>query len=71
MSLSKFFAKFNEGETVLLQVEPSYHKGSYHMRHHAKTGKIDGMQGTCYRVKIMDGGKQKLLLIHPVHLRKL
>ncbi len=71
MSLSKFFATFKEGENVLLQVEPYYHKGMYHIRHHGKRGKITGKQGGCYHVDIKDGGKQKTLIIHPVHLRRV
>lgn len=69
--LSRYFAKFQDGDKVLLACEPSIHKGLYHMRFHSKVGQVKGTRGRCYVVGIKDGNKAKDLVIHPVHLRKL
>ena len=61
--ISRFLQSFKEGETVNLSADPAYQRGMYHPRFHGKTG-------NCYEVEIVDGKKAKLLIIHPIHLRK-
>ncbi len=70
LSLARYFQKFNENEVVMLKAEPSVQRGMYFPRYHGKSGKIIGMKGKCYQVRIQDGGKQKTLVVHPVHLAK-
>lgn len=70
ISLRKFFQNFENGEVVALSAEPSYQKGMYFPRFHGKNGIIKRKQGTNYYVAIKDGGKEKQILIHPVHLKK-
>lgn len=60
---------FETGQKVHLIIEPAYHKGMYHQRFIGKTGTIKSSRGKCYEVSIRDGGKEKKLLIHPVHLK--
>tara|TARA_Y100000294_G_C8456472_1_gene296787 strand:+ start:77 stop:367 length:291 start_codon:yes stop_codon:yes gene_type:complete len=69
VSVSKFMQQFEAGQKVHLTVEPSFHKGMYHPRFKGKTGIIKTAIGNCYEVAITDGGKQKTLLIHPIHLK--
>jgi large subunit ribosomal protein L21e len=71
MSVSKFFQSFDTGSRVALVAEPAHQKGLYHARFHGNNGVIEGTQGDCYKVKISDGNKKKLLLVHPVHLKRL
>jgi large subunit ribosomal protein L21e len=71
ISLTQFFQKYNEGEHVALNAEVSYQKGMYLARMHGKIGRILGKQGTCYKVGIADGNKDKTIIVHPVHLRRL
>ena len=71
LSLTRFFQNFKEGEKVCLKAEPSVQKGSYFPRFHGKTGIIKGKTGRCYNVLIKDFKKQKTLIVHPVHLRKI
>lgn len=71
ISLSSYFQEFKEGDNVNLQAEPAMHKGMYFRRFHGKQGVIKGKRGGCYEVMLKDGGKQKMLIIHPVHLRKV
>ena len=68
ISLSKYFQSFNAGDKVSLGAEPAVQKGFYHPRFMGKSGIIIGKRGNCYEVSIKDGGKEKMVIVHPVHL---
>lgn len=70
ISFSKYFQKFKKEERVRLNAEPAYQRGMYYPRFHNKMGTIKGMKGKCYEVMIKDGNKEKLLIVHPVHLKR-
>lgn len=70
-SLSRYFASFNPGDRVVLCGEPSIQKGLYHSRFHGKQGIVSAKRGRCYEILVQDGQKQKLLILHPVHLKKV
>jgi len=69
ISVSKFMQTFKNGQRVHLSMESAVHKGSYHSRFIGHTGVVTGSRGRCYEVVINDKGKEKLLIIHPVHLK--
>ncbi|MBW2976008.1 50S ribosomal protein L21e [Candidatus Woesearchaeota archaeon] len=69
ISISRFMQTFKAGQRVHLSIEPSLHKGAYHSRFIGKTGVVRGSRGKCYEVAIKDNGKEKLLVIHPAHLK--
>lgn len=71
LSLSRYFQTFAAGEQVGLKINSNVAKGQFFPRFHGHCGTILGMKGRCYEVKIKDGGKQKSLYIHPIHLIKL
>jgi large subunit ribosomal protein L21e len=71
LSLTKYFASFKEGEKVQLKAEPAVQKGIYFRRFHGKVGKILGKRGNCYQIKIKDNTKEKTVIVHPVHLKKV
>lgn len=71
ISLTKFMQKFNIGDYVHLTVEPAYQKGMYFPMFMGKTGTVKAQRGRCYEVQISDGNKQKILIVHPIHLKKL
>ncbi len=71
ISLSHYFAELATGEHVALLAEPAVQKGLYHARYHGLTGVVLKSRGDCYEVQIHDGDKYKMLVIHPVHLRKV
>ena len=70
LPVSGFVKKLELGDNVLLSAQPSIMKGIYFRRFHGRIGKIVGTQGGCYMVRIRDGGKEKSLLVGPVHLKK-
>jgi len=71
ISIKNYFQNFKAGDKVLLKAEPAVQKGMYFPRFHSKVGVVRGKKGTCYEIEIKDGKKQKMLVIHPVHLKRL
>lgn len=55
----------------MLTVEPAVHKGMYDPKYMGKAGIIKRKNGRCYEVNIKDGKKEKCLIVHPVHLKRL
>ncbi len=70
ISITRYFQSFNIGDKVYMGVEPAVQKGMYHPRFMGRTGTIKGKRGRCYKVTINDLGKEKTLIVHPVHMRK-
>lgn len=70
ISLQRYLQTFEKGDRVKLILESSLNKGIYHPMFYGKNGLISGKKGRCYEVLIMDGGKQKTLIVHPIHLKK-
>lgn len=69
--LSKYFQEFKEGDNVNLKINSNVQKGQFFRRFHGLTGKVTGKKrGACYEVLIKDGGKQKIVYVHPIHLKK-
>jgi len=71
ISIKQFLQSFKVGEQVQLKAEPAYQKGMYFPRFYGKVGTVAKVVGTCYEVKINDGGKDKVVVVHPVHLTAL
>ena len=70
-SITKFLQTFKEGEKVGLIADSIYQKGMFHPRFFGETGTVMGMQGSNYKVRVYDGSKEKILLVHPIHLRRM
>ena len=70
ISITKYFQSFSVGDGVFLGAESAVQKGMYHPRFMGKAGTIKGKRGRCYEVLLNDMGKEKTLIVHPVHLRK-
>ncbi len=71
ISLTKYFQKFNIGDKVLLKAEPAIQKAMYFPRFHGKIGVVKSKKGNCYNISIKDQNKEKTLIVHPIHLRKV
>jgi len=71
ISLRKYFQEFKEGDGVILKAEPAHHKGMYFPRFHGKQGKVIKKRGESYEVSIKDGKKLKIVVVHPVHLKRV
>jgi large subunit ribosomal protein L21e len=71
VSIKKFLQQFEVGDKVGLSVEPAYQKGMYRPKFMGKNATVLRKKGTCYEVSINDQGKDKTLIVHPVHLVKI
>ena len=69
--ITAYMQEFKVGETVILKADPSHQKGMYFPRYHGKTAVVKGKQGECYVCLFKDGKKDKDLVVHPVHLKKV
>ena len=71
IKISSLLQTFKTGDRVGLGFESAYFKGIYHPRFYGKVGAVQGKKGSCYEVAIKDIGKEKTLIVHPIHLRRL
>jgi len=71
ISFTRYFQSFNIGDIVVLNAEPAVQKGMYYHRFHGKAAVVTAKKGRCYVVTIKDRQKEKALIVHPVHLKKL
>lgn len=71
ISLTSYFAKFKTGDKVVLLPEPACQKGIFFPRFIGKVGTITERIKNCYNVQIKDKGKGKVVLVHPIHLKKV
>ncbi len=71
VGVSRYFNEFKPGEKVMLQAEPSVHKGLYFSRFHGKSGTMGARRGECYEIFVRDQGKEKTIIAHPAHIRRL
>ena len=70
ISLSRYFQNLEVGDKVSLKQEQSI-QDSFPRRFTGRTAIVTGKQGKSYIVSFKDGGKEKRLVIHPIHLVKL
>jgi|TARA_Y100000310_G_scaffold167546_2_gene167433 ribosomal protein L21E len=70
IQFSRYFQKFQEGESVAVVIEPSI-KSSFPKRLQGRTGKVQAKRGKSYFVKIKDQKNEKKFLIEPIHLKKI
>ncbi len=69
--IKKFLQEFQVGDRVVIKPDPSYQKGMPFRRFIGKAGVVIGKRGRAYEIKIKDGRKEKLIISHPVHLKKV
>ncbi|MCD6411819.1 MAG: 50S ribosomal protein L21e [Thermoplasmata archaeon] len=69
--ITRALQEFEIGEKVCIDIDPSFHKGMPHPRFQGYTGEIEGKQGNAYKVGIRDGGKHKVLIVLPEHLKRV
>ena len=71
ISLRAYLQEFKEGDKVVLKAEPAVQKGMYFPRFHGRAGIVQAKKGKCYQVLIKDINKEKVINVHPVHLKKV
>lgn len=71
ISIKNYLQGYNKGDRICLVAEPAVQKGMHFPKFNGKSGVIQDKRGNCYEILIKDGGKEKLLIVHPVHLRRI
>jgi len=69
--LSKILYPYRIGEKVVINIEPSVHKGMPHPRFNGKIGVIIEKRGRAYVIEIKDGNKIKHIIARPEHIKPL
>ena len=70
ISLSRYFQEFQDGDHVNLKLNGNVQEGRFYSRFHGLSGKVTGKRGSCYKIQIHDGDKEKFVFVHPIHLTK-
>jgi ribosomal protein L21E len=70
VKLSSYFKKIDEGNSVALNIDEGM-TFSFPRRFQGRSGKVVGTRGDCKLVEIKDGGKNKIFIVHPIHLRNI
>ena len=70
IKIRDYLQKFDINEKVALVAEPAVQTGMHHPRFQGRIGVVIGKQGNVYEVQLKDGGLDKKLLVHPIHLRR-
>lgn len=69
MSLSKILHEYKLGEKVVIEINPSVHKGMPHRRYQGNVGIIVAKRGRAYTVNVTQGDAVKEIIILPEHLK--
>jgi ribosomal protein L21E len=70
LSLRNYLATYNEGDNVLLKIDSITKEGIFHPRFIGKRGLVLNKRGNSYEVLFQDFNKEKMVIVHPIHLRK-
>lgn len=69
--VSRYFQSFAKGDNVMFVLDSAILTGIFYRRFYGKSGVVQKMRGRCYEISCRDGGKDKTLIVHPIHLRRL
>ncbi len=64
-----YLVEYPVGSKVVIDVDPSVHKGMPHKRYQGKVGVVLGRRGRGYEVEVYLGSKRKVLYVLPDHLK--
>ena len=71
VSHRSYLQEYNPGDKVALVIEPAVQQGVFHPRFSGRIGTVVEKKGSVYVVKIRDITKQKNILVHPVHMKRV
>lgn len=70
-SLSRILYEYKPGDKVIIDIDPSVHKGMPHRRYHGKVGVITARRGRAYEVSVTQGDTVKEIIVRPEHMKPL
>ncbi|MEM1507792.1 MAG: 50S ribosomal protein L21e [Candidatus Bathyarchaeia archaeon] len=68
-SLSRLLYEYKPGDKVVIDIDPSIHKGMPHRRYHGRVGVIVAKRGRSYEVNVTQGEASKLIIVRPEHIK--
>ncbi|MGC8644874.1 MAG: 50S ribosomal protein L21e [Thermoplasmata archaeon] len=71
LTVNRIIRRFEVGDRVAIDIEPSVHKGMPFKRFQGLTGIVEERRGDAYLVSIRDQGKPKSVIAYPVHLKRV
>ena len=67
--VSKAIQKFEDGQMVHIDIDPSVQKGMPNPKFQGKTGKVIGQRGRAYLLQVRDMNSLKEVISLPEHLK--
>ena len=71
ISFTRFFQRFNSGDSVAVIRELSMQGPGFPKRIQGRTGKVIEKRGSAYVIEIKDFNMKKRYIIKPIHLKKI
>ncbi len=68
--VTRFLTTFEAGEKVIVKLEASDPHGMPHPRYQGRVATVVRPVGRSYEIEFLDGGKRKVLIAHPIHLKR-
>ncbi|MCD6465164.1 50S ribosomal protein L21e [Candidatus Bathyarchaeota archaeon] len=68
-SLSRLLYEYRSGDKVVIDIDPSIHKGMPHRRYQGKVGVVIGKRGRAYEISVTQGKAVKEIIVRPEHLK--
>lgn len=70
-SISRLLYEYKPGDKVVIDIDPSVHKGMPHRRYQGKVGIIIGKRGRAYEISVTQGDAVKQIIVRPEHIKPL
>lgn len=70
MPLTRLLTEYNEGEKVIIKIDPAIHKGMPHKRYQGQVAKVVAKRGKAYVLEIPQTKIVKTIIALPQHIRK-
>ncbi|MEM4271465.1 MAG: 50S ribosomal protein L21e [Candidatus Pacearchaeota archaeon] len=70
LKFSEYFKKLKDGDKVSIVADLG-ERITFPLKLQGKTGKVVGKRGSSYIVKVKEFNREKKVIIHPVHLKKI
>jgi large subunit ribosomal protein L21e len=68
--ITRVLQQYEVGDKAAIRIDSRVKGGQPHNTFNGKTGVIVGQQGRSYLLRIRIGGKLKVVVAHPAHLRR-
>lgn len=70
-TLSYLLKEYNPGDKVVIKIDSSVHSGMPFRRFYGSHGEILSKRGRAYLIRVKDGGKEKVVIARPEHIRQV